>query len=147
MKLLLIILSLAAFVLAQEAAPAAAPAPAPEKKAEKKEKAAKVKTSELKGTVVSVDAVASTLTVKVKDAEEVISVDAATKVTVAGKKAALADLKTEVAVDCKVKEVDGKKVAVSVAQKGEKPAKAAKAKKEAAPAADAPAAAPAPAAK
>jgi hypothetical protein len=136
MKLLLTILALAAFALAQEA-PAPAAAPAPEKKAEKK--APKAKVVELKGTVVSVDAVANTVVVKTETGEETLNVEKTTKI-LAGKKAvALADLKAETAVVCKVKDVDGKKVAVSIAEKAEKKGAA---KKEAAPA-EAPAAAPA----
>ena len=136
MKLLITILSLAAFLFAQEsAAPAAAPAP--EKKTEKK--APKAKVVELKGTVVSVDAVANTVVIKTETGEETLNVEKSTKIGAGKKTVALADLKTDANVVCKVKDVDGKKVAVSIMEKAEKKAKAAPAT---APA-DAPAAAPA----
>jgi hypothetical protein len=133
MKLLLTILALAAFTFAQEAAAPAAPA------AEKKAAKAKVATVEVKGTVVSVDAVANTVVVKTETGEETLNVEKTTKISAGKKAVALADLKAETAVVCKVKDVDGKKVAVSITEKVEK--KAAAKKEAAAPAA--PAAAPA----
>jgi len=135
MKFLVTILALAAFAFAQEAAAPAAPA------AEKKTvKAPKAKVVELKGTVVSVDAVANTVVVKTEAAEETLVIEKTTKIMSGKKAVALADLKAETAVVCKVKDVDGKKVAVSIMEKVEKKAAA---KKEAAPAEAAPAAAPA----
>jgi hypothetical protein len=95
------------------------------------------------GTVVSVDAVANTIIVKTKKAEDTISVDTTTKITSGKAKVALGDIKTDANVTVKYKVVEGKKVAVSI---NEKAAAAGKAKKEAAaPAAEpaAPAAAPA----
>lgn len=115
MKLLITVLALAAFAFSQEAAAPASPA--------KEKKAAKVKvaTVEVKGTVVSVDAVANTVVVKTEAGEQTLNVEKETKIS-AGKVTTLAELKAETLVVCKVKEVDGKKVAVSIKEKMEKKA-------------------------
>jgi hypothetical protein len=127
MKLLLTILALAAFALAQEA-PAPAAAPAPEKKAEKK--APKAKVVELKGTVVSVDAIANTIVVKAKKGEETISVEAGAKIKSGKADVALGDIKADakVAVTCKM--VDGKKVATQIVETPAAAPKAAKTTKK-----------------
>lgn len=150
-RVLPVLLACAAMVAAQEAAPAAAapaaaPAPAPVKKAA-------AKTQVVKGTLVAVDAAANVLIVKTAKAEDTLAVDSLTKVVVAGKKAALADLKPEAQVTVKVKTKDGKKVATEVTEKKVAAKKAAAApapapapaSSTAAPAAPAPAPAPAPA--
>jgi pyruvate dehydrogenase E2 component (dihydrolipoamide acetyltransferase) len=118
------------FIFAQDAA---APKAA---KAAKKEA---VKT--VVGTVVSVDAVANTIIVKTKKAEDTLSVESGAKITSGKKEITLGDIKADANVTVKCKTVDGKKVATSI---NEKAAAAGKAKKEAAPAESAaPAAAPA----
>jgi pyruvate dehydrogenase E2 component (dihydrolipoamide acetyltransferase) len=98
-------LAAASFLFAQEAA-------APAAKAGKKEA---VKT--IMGKVVSVDAVANTIIVKVKKGEDTLSVEAGAKITSGKKEIALADIKADAAVTVKCKMVDGKKVAVSISEK------------------------------
>jgi hypothetical protein len=135
-RIMIAALVAASFLFAQEpAAPAAAPAKAG--KAAKKE-AVKV----ISGTVVSVDAVANTIIVKTKKAEDTLSVEAGAKILSGKKEVALADIKTDAPVTVKCKMVDGKKVAVSITEKVAPAAKGKKGEAAAAPAAE-PAAAPA----
>lgn len=72
------------------------------------------KMRKLTGTVVSVDAVANTIVVKVKDAEKTFTLDPAAKIMVAGKEAKLADITKDAKVTV-VYKFDGKKrVAVAI---------------------------------
>ena len=127
-------LAAASLLFAQEAAPA---------KAAKGAKKEAVKT--VTGTVVSVDAVANTIIVKVKKAEDTISVEAGAKITSGKKDITLGDIKTDASVTVKCKMVDGKKVATSISEKAAPAAKGKKAEAAAAPAVE-PSAAPAAAA-
>jgi hypothetical protein len=124
-------LAAASFLFAQEAAPA---------KATKGAKKEAVKSCT--GTVVSVDAVANTIIVKVKKGEDTISVEAGAKITSGKKDITLGDIKTEASVTVKFKTVDGKKVATSISEKAAGKGKKEEAAAPAAPAAE-PAAAPA----
>jgi hypothetical protein len=129
-RALVIALSCTALLFAQAATePAAKAAPAAKKEAVKM----------VMGTVVSVDAVANTIIVKTKKAEETISVAADAKI-MSGKKAiTLGDLKAESKVTLSCKMVDGKLVASKITESAAKAAKA----EAAAPAAAAPATEPA----
>jgi hypothetical protein len=129
----IVIAGLAAASLLFAAEEGAAPA-----KAAKGAKKEAVKT--ITGTVVSVDAVANTIIVKTKKAEDTLSVEAGAKITSGKKEIALGDIKTDASVTVSCKTVDGKKVAVSIKEKA---AAAGKGKKEAAAPAAEPAAAPA----
>jgi pyruvate dehydrogenase E2 component (dihydrolipoamide acetyltransferase) len=130
------------FVLAQEAAttaPAAAPAAekaAPAKAAPAKKEAVKT----VAGTIVSVDAIANTVIIKTKKAEDTLTVNDKTVIKAGGKVVALADLKAETKVGASYKMEEGKMVAVKIS---EKPVAPAKVKAAPAPAAAAPAAEPA----
>jgi hypothetical protein len=124
-KVLIAVVACTSFLFAQEAAaPAAAPA-----KAAKKEAASMVA-----GTVVSVDAIANTIIVKVKKGEDTLSVEAGAKILSGKKDIALGDIKADAKVKVTCKMVEGKKVATKIV---EIPAAAPKAEKkaEAAPAA------------
>ena len=137
-RVMIAALAAASFLFAQEAA-------APAAKAGKKEA---VKT--IMGKVVSVDAVANTIIVKVKKAEDTLSVEAGAKITSGKKEIALADIKADASVTVKFKVADGKKVAVAISEKAAPVAKVEKKKTETTtttttttePAAAAPAAAP-----
>ena len=115
-RMLVVLLAATAFLFAQEAAPAAAP------KAAKKEAVKK-----LMGTVVSVDAIANTIIVKVKKGEDTLSVEAGAKITQGKKEITLGDIKADESVTVTTKLVDGKKVATHIAVAAA--AKSAKAKK------------------
>jgi hypothetical protein len=124
LKVLVAVLACTSFLLAQEAAaPAAAPVKA--EKAAKKEAA-----SVVKGTVVSVDAIANTIVVKAKKGEETISVEAGAKIKSGKADVALGDIKADakVAVTCKM--VDGKKVATQIVETPAAAPKAAKTTKK-----------------
>jgi hypothetical protein len=109
MKLLLTILSLAAFLFAQEAAPA------PEKKADKP---AKAKTVEIKGTLVSVDTAAGSIVVKTEKGQDTVMCDKATKIkSPCKKKCTLATIKPDCEVTVKYQEKDGKMCATSITEK------------------------------
>jgi len=129
---------------AEKPAAPAEKAPAPEKKAEKKEAAPKAKTHQYTGVVVKVDE--SVIVVKGKKGEAVYDIKDVKWVGYKdGKEVAAGDTVIVKGVD-----MDGKKVAKSVAKKGKaaekKPAAEKKApEKKEAPKADAPKAAPAPA--
>jgi hypothetical protein len=136
-KVLVAVLACASFILAQEAAaPAAAPAKAD--KAAKKEA-----TTVVKGTVVSVDAIANTIVVKAKKGEETISVEAGAKIKSGKADVALGDIKADAKVAVTCKTVDGKKVATQIVETPAAAPKAAKKEKAAAAPAAEPAAAPA----
>ena len=115
-RMLVVLLAATAFLFAQEAAPAAAP------KAAKKEAVKK-----LMGTVVSVDAIANTIIVKVKKGEDTLSVEAGAKITQGKKEITLGDIKADESVTVTCKMVDGKKVATHIAVAAA--AKSAKSKK------------------
>jgi hypothetical protein len=129
-KILIAVLACTAFLFAQEAA-------APAAKAEKPAKAAKAaKEMSISGTVVSVDAIANTIIVKSKKAEDTLSVEAGAKIMQGKKEIALGDLKADAKVTVSCKTVDGKKVATKIVEKAAAAPKAAKKDKaEAAPAA------------
>jgi hypothetical protein len=118
-RMLVVLLAATAFLFAQEAAPAAAP------KAEKAAKKEAVK--KLMGTVVSVDAIANTIIVKVKKGEDTLSVEAGAKITHGKKEITLGDIKADESVTVTTKMVDGKKVATHIAVAAA--AKSAKSKK------------------
>jgi hypothetical protein len=99
-------LAAASMLFAQEAA-------AP--KAEKGAKKETVKT--VIGSVVSVDAVANTIIVKVKKAEDTLSVEAGAKILSGKKDIVLGDIKTDASVTVHFKVVDGKKVATKIVEK------------------------------
>jgi hypothetical protein len=110
LKVLVAVLACTSFLLAQEAAaPAAAPAKA--EKAAKKEAAVKVS-----GTVVSVDAIANTIIVKVKKGEDTLSVEAGAKIKSGKAEIALGDIKADAKVSVTCKMVDGKKVATQIVE-------------------------------
>jgi pyruvate dehydrogenase E2 component (dihydrolipoamide acetyltransferase) len=135
-RIMVVALACTAFLFAQEASPAASP------KAEKAAKKEAVK--KIMGTVVSVDAIANTIIVKVKKGEDTLSVEAGAKITQGKKEITLGDIKADESVTVTCKMVDGKKVATHIAVAPA--AKVGKKKAEKAAAAEAPAAAPAAAA-
>jgi hypothetical protein len=135
-RLMVIALAATSFLFAQEAATTTA---AP--KAEKTAKKEAVKT--IAGKVVSVDAVANTIIVKVKKAEDTLSVEAGAKIVSGKKEITLGDITADASVTITFKVVDGKKVATKISEKAAAAAKTSKKEKvEAAPATE-PAAAPA----
>jgi hypothetical protein len=115
---------------ATTAAPAVAPVAAPAKAEKPVKKDAPLT---IKGTVVSVDAIASTIIVKVKKGEDTLSVESDAKIMSGKKEITLGDLKQDVKVSVTVKKVDGKNVATKIVVIPAAPAKAEK-KTEAAPA-------------
>jgi hypothetical protein len=126
-------------VLAQDAATTAPAAAAPAAPA----KAAPVKKQGLKpltGAVVSVDAIANTVIIKTKKAEDTLTINDKTVIKAGGKVVALADLKADTKVNASYKMEEGKKVAVKITEKPAAPAASAKpkAKEPAAPATPAP---------
>lgn len=62
----------------------------------------------IKGTVVSVDAVANTIVVKYKDSDKTFTLDPAAKIMIAGKESQLADIQKDAKVTV-VYKYDGKK--------------------------------------
>jgi hypothetical protein len=121
-RVLIAVIACTSFLFAQEAAAPAAP---------KAAKAKKEATTTISGTVVSVDAIANTIIVKVKKAEDTISVDASAKITSGKKTIALGDIVADSKVTVTEKTVDGKKVASKISATAPKAAKAAKAEKKA----------------
>ena len=109
----------ASMLFAQEAAPA---------KAEKTAKKEAVKS--ISGTVVSVDAVANTIIVKVKKVEDTLTVEAGAKIVSGKKEITLGDIKADAAVTVSFKVVDGKKVATKISEKAAPAAKGAKVEKK-----------------
>jgi hypothetical protein len=107
-RMMVVALCATAFLFAQEAA---APAAAP--KAEKAAKKEAVK--KIMGTVVSVDAIANTIIVKVKKGEDTLSVESGAKITQGKKEITLGDIKADESVTVTCKMVDGKKVATHIA--------------------------------
>jgi hypothetical protein len=105
-RVLIAVLACTSFLIAQEAAAPAAAAPA---------KTAKV--APINGTVVSVDAIANTIIVKVKKAEDTLSVEAGAKIMNGKKEITLGDLKADAKVTVTCKMVDGKKVATKIVEK------------------------------
>ena len=117
-RVLIAVIACTSFLFAQEAAAPAAP---------KAAKAKKEATSTISGTVVSVDAIANTIIVKVKKGEDTLSVEAGAKITQGKKEITLGDIKADESVTVTTKMVDGKKVATHIAVAAA--AKAGKAKK------------------
>ena len=109
----------ASMLFAQEAAPA---------KAEKTAKKEAVKS--ISGTVVSVDAVANTIIVKVKKVEDTLTVEAGAKIVSGKKEITLGDIKADAGVTVSFKVVDGKKVATKISEKAAPAAKGAKVEKK-----------------
>jgi hypothetical protein len=114
-RVLIAVLACTSLLLAQEAA-------AP--KAEKPAKAAKAST--IMGSVVSVDAIANTIIVKVKKAEDTISVESGAKIMSGKKEIALGDIKADAKVTVTCKMVDGKKVATKITEAAAKAEKTTK---------------------
>jgi hypothetical protein len=131
-RTLLVGLVAVGFAFAQETAPAAAAPAAAPAKAEKKAPAAKP--IELKGTIVSVDAIGNSIVVKGKKADDTLSVTPETKILSGKKAVALGDLKAESSVTVSYKVEEGKKIATAITEKAA-PAPKAEKKAEAAPAA------------
>jgi hypothetical protein len=133
------------FVLAQEAATTApAAAPAAEKAAPAKAAPAKKDgVKNITGAIVSVDAIANTIIIKTKKAEDTLTVNDKTVIKAGGKVVALADLKAETKVGASYKMEEGKMVAVKIMEKPAAPAKAKAKEAAAAPATPAAPAAPA----
>jgi hypothetical protein len=90
------------------------------------QKPKQVEATKLHGTVVSVDAIANTVTLKLKTGEETLAVDKAAKIKAEGKEIKLADVKKESKVSVHYKMEAGKKVATSIfviSEKAPAPAK------------------------
>jgi hypothetical protein len=98
--------SLFSISFAQPAATASAPA--------KKTATALKSTS---GTVASIDAIGNTIVIKKAKTSDTLKVDSETAITIAGKKATLADLKSGTNVSVSYKIAEGSKVAVSIKEK------------------------------
>ena len=122
-QVLIAVVACTSLLLAQEAA-------AP--KAEKPMKAKKEAASMVMGSVVSVDAIANTIIVKVKKGEDTISVESGAKIMSGKKEIALGDIKADAKVTVTCKTVDGKKVASKIVEKAAMAPKAEKAEKKAA---------------
>jgi hypothetical protein len=103
-RILIAVLACTSLLLAQEAT-------APAKVAKK------AAPSTVIGTVVSVDAIANTIIVKTKKAEDTLSVEAGAKIMSGKKEITLGDLKAEAKVTVSCKVVDGKKVATKIVEK------------------------------
>lgn len=116
-RVLIAVLACTSFLLAQEAA-----APAAAKPAKAKKEAATMVT----GKVVSVDAIANTIIVKTKKAEDTISVESGAKIMSGKKEVALGDIKADANVTVTVKTVDGKKVATKITESAAKAVKTTK---------------------
>jgi hypothetical protein len=114
-RILIAVLACTSLLLAQEAA-------AP--KAEKPAKGAKAST--IMGSVVSVDAIANTIIVKVKKGEDTISVESGAKIMSGKKEIALGDIKADAKVTVTTKTVDGKKVATKIVEAAAKAEKTTK---------------------
>ncbi len=87
---------------------------APKTVGESQPKAAAVKTHTMRGSVVSVDAIANTIAVKGKKAEVTFQVEPAAKIMIKKKEVKLADVKKDSKVVVTYKVVDGKKVATGI---------------------------------
>jgi hypothetical protein len=111
-RVLIAVLACTSLLLAQEAA------------APKAAKAAKPST--VMGTVVSVDAIANTIIVKVKKGEDTISVESGAKIMSGKKEIALGDIKADAKVTVTTKTVDGKKVATKIVEAAAKAEKTTK---------------------
>jgi hypothetical protein len=115
-RVLIAVLACTSLLLAQEAA-----APAP-----KAAKAKKEASSTIMGSVVSVDAIANTIIVKVKKGEDTISVESGAKIMSGKKEIALGDIKADAKVTVTTKTVDGKKVATKIVEAAAKAEKTTK---------------------
>jgi hypothetical protein len=116
-RVLIAVLACTSLLLAQEAA-----APAAAKPAKAKKEAASIIT----GSVVSVDAIANTIIVKVKKGEDTISVESGAKIMSGKKEIALGDIKADAKVTVTCKTVDGKKVASKITEAAAKAEKTTK---------------------
>ena len=98
-------------------------APATEKAVPAKEKAAPAKVAkkeaaiQIHGSVVSVDAIGNTVIIKSKKADDTLTVNEKTVITVGGKTTALADLKADTKVAAIYKKEEGKNVAIKITEK------------------------------
>jgi hypothetical protein len=101
---LAVVVAFSTLVLAQ--------ANAPKKETAKVSK--KVEEPKLHGMVVSVDAIANTITLKLKTGDETLAVDKAAKIKAEGKECKLADIKKDSEVSVHYKLDAGKKVATSI---------------------------------
>jgi small nuclear ribonucleoprotein (snRNP)-like protein len=114
-RILIAVIACTSLLFAQEAA------------APKMEKPMKAKSgSTIMGTVVSVDAIANTIIVKVKKGEDTLGVESGAKIMSGKKDIALGDIMADSKVTITTKMVDGKKVAAHIMVK---PAAAPKAMK------------------
>ena len=68
----------------------------------------------IKGTVVSVDAVANTIVVKYKDSDKTFTLDPAAKIMIAGKESQLADIQKDAKVTVVYKYDEKKRVALAI---------------------------------
>jgi pyruvate dehydrogenase E2 component (dihydrolipoamide acetyltransferase) len=124
----------AAAPAAAPAAPAAKAAPAaPAAPAAKAEKAPAAKTVSISGTVVSTDAIANTIVVKTKKAEETVSIAPTSKIMLGKKEIKLADVSKDQKVKVSYTEENGAKTATSVKVSAAAPAKKAATSTAAAP--------------
>jgi hypothetical protein len=112
MFVVLAALAITGSLFAQATAPkkAVAPVATPKKVAAP----ATPKVQKLVGTVVSVDAIANTITLKLKTGDETLAVDKAAKITADGKEIKLADIAKDKKVAVHYKVDADKKVAVSI---------------------------------
>jgi hypothetical protein len=115
-RVLIAVLACTSLLLAQEAT-----APAPKAAKAKKEAGATIM-----GSVVSVDAIANTIIVKVKKGEDTISVESGAKIMSGKKEIALGDIKADAKVTVTCKTVDGKKVATKITEAAAKAEKTTK---------------------
>jgi hypothetical protein len=109
LKVLVAVLACTGLLFAQAAEPATSTTTTTTTSKTKKEV-----TTVVKGTVVSVDAIANSIVVKTKKGEETISVEAGAKIKSGKADLALGDIKADskVAVSCKM--IDGKQVATQI---------------------------------
>jgi hypothetical protein len=101
-RILIAVLACSSFLFAQEAS---SPKPA---------KAKKMAGSIIKGTVVSIDAIASLIVVKVKKVDDTVSVESSTKIMSGKKDIAIGDIKPDSKVTVIYKTLDGKKMATKI---------------------------------
>lgn len=116
--ILIAVVACTSLLFAQEAA-----APKAEKPAKKEA------TSTISGTVVSVDAIANTIIVKVKKGEDTLAVEAGAKIKSGKKDVTLGEIAADSKVTVTCKKVDGKNVATTIVAKAAAAPKAAPAAK------------------
>jgi small nuclear ribonucleoprotein (snRNP)-like protein len=115
-RILIAVLACSSFLFAQEASLA------------KPAKAKKIAGSIIKGTVISVDAIANLIVVKVKKIDDTVSVESSTKIMSGKKDIAIGDIKTDSKVTVIFKTLDGKKMATKIIEMAQKPESKAAAK-------------------